>query len=50
MNAALDPVDPLNMHDLEPPREQAVALLQNKVSPAPRARNLLSLEEVGKGG
>ena len=30
MNAAFDPIDPLNMHDYEPPHEQAVAALRVK--------------------
>ena len=34
MNAAFDPIDPLNMHDYEPPHEQVIPACQDAVSPS----------------
>ena len=39
MNAAFDPIDPLNMHDYEPPHEQAVAALRAKAKEVTETRN-----------
>jgi len=39
MNAAFDPIDPLNMHDYEPPHEQAVAALRAKGKEVTDTRN-----------
>ena len=40
MNAALDPVDPLNINDLEPPREQALELLHAKMNEVKESQEL----------
>jgi hypothetical protein len=44
MNAAFDPIDPLNMHDYEPPHEQAVASLRAKAKEVTETRNRWKLD------